>query len=349
MWHEFYECGATCLHCLPRVGKLGPGHRALGFDARFVRTWPQLSRCQRMDAAQQDIPAVHCGSSGLFCLLRGDQRQKRIRSRSAHIQLTPLQSCSSLVSRRKRGLHIRVADTEVERLPVDEQSGSTAPDGAAVITANNGPSHGRDSALWEECSKDVVPGGAIELGQPVYPREVGRSRKLNAGRGRIQFFLCDMNQRVVANRRLYYVSDCQLGRRCWCLCQSSPDPSAYYSARQKEARNKNSHALELGCWRMPIHWDILPTALRLFWKKVISITSTRYNDSTSTKTLMSGICKVLVPNFYRAIQLEEARVYGAGVYTRISATCDPCLLTATYNLSSSAEQTPLRAPLNVLT
>jgi hypothetical protein len=68
--------------------------------------------------------------------------------------------------------------------------------------------------LREKYSKDIVTGGAIELCQPIYSWKVGGSREVNAGRGRIEFFLRDMDQRVVANRRLYYVGDGQRGRRC---------------------------------------------------------------------------------------------------------------------------------------
>src|SRR5260370_39981392 len=65
---------------------------------------------------------------------------------------------------------------------------------------------------------------------------------------------------------------------------------------------------------------------------------------------MSHLCHFWgsCPRLLERNLVEEAFVYGVGLYTRISTACDPCFLTATYNLSSSTEKNPVRTPLTRL-
>src|SRR5437899_1728356 len=158
-----------------------------------------------MDALQQNVPIFYCCCRRLLCLPCCDQSQKSISCCRCYFELTPLRSCVRFVSGSASCFYIGVAQAEIKGLPADEQTCCTAPYGATVIGANYGAGHRRKGALWKHGPENVIASCTVDLHQSIRAWKVSRSRKTDVGCRRVELFLCDMNQRIIAQRRLHHL------------------------------------------------------------------------------------------------------------------------------------------------
>ena len=120
---------------------------------------------------------------------------------------------------RARHGHVGAAKSEIEGLPTDEHSERAAPRGVEIVGAEHGAGHGGNRALGQEESVDVVPGGAIDLGERVGAGQIGGARQANAGCRGVDLFLGDAHGRIILERALDGLADGQ-GRgsgSCWAM------------------------------------------------------------------------------------------------------------------------------------
>ena len=187
-----------------------------GLSPRGVRARTQFRTYQRIGGPHDDFRPVHTGLGGARGFLRGNQRQTGVRRGYRYFEPGPLERGFRLGLGSRGGGHGGPPQAEIERLPGDQRSDGADPGGAQVVRADHRAGHGRERALRQQQSEDVVPGGAVHLGQGVHTRQVGGSRQAYAGRGGVDLFLGDLNGGVIVQgimNRLHHGERSRRGSR----------------------------------------------------------------------------------------------------------------------------------------
>ena len=107
-----------------------------------------------------------------------------------------LASCSGCCCRR----HAGAAQSEIEWFPRHECADRAAPDRAKIIAdPSNGPRYGRNDSLRQQQTKDVVSRCAIDLGDAVDSRQIGRASQIDSRRSSVDLFLGNGDRRIISN------------------------------------------------------------------------------------------------------------------------------------------------------
>jgi len=172
--------GARDLLGLFGLNQLNARRRQLRLRARVIGTRPQLVLDERPDGFGEHFLPLHVCARGANRFLRHPQSEERIGRFDGDVQSRQRRAGTRAIGERPRQVYRRAPQSEVERLPRQQQAARAAPDRRGALIRHR-PRNPRNNRAWQQQARHVVPGGPVDLHRGIQPWQVRRARQIDPG------------------------------------------------------------------------------------------------------------------------------------------------------------------------